>query len=171
MIISASLRRQVIERGGELLRVFRPCSDESRGGFPRRPCPAGHRRWKHDIGKSGTGLRLLLPAQGPSPACARPTNGRSRRALSSAPRLVASAFPLGGHASCGYHTYRTRNGCDAQHESPASIGDPRRGSASRKASAASACFRQTVKATIKWARGERKGRVDSLWQRQELLDN
>ena len=99
---------------------------------------AGDRRRKHELGKSRTGLRFLLLAQGRSPSRAGPADARGCRAFPSAAPVVASAFPLGRHASCGCHTDGTRNGRGAQHEPPASIDDSRGGSASRKASAASA---------------------------------
>jgi hypothetical protein len=138
MIIPATLRRQVIERAGNRCEYCGLAQAGQEAAFRIDhvvPAIVGGNTSLENLALACVSCSL---AQGRSPARARPAHARGGRAFSSAARLVASAFPLGRRASCGCHTDGTRNGRGAQHESPASVGAPRGGSASRKASAASA---------------------------------
>ena len=138
MAISATLRRQVIERAGNRCEYCRLAQTGQEATFHIDHVVPVVGGGKTAVENLALACCLLLPSQGRSHALARPANRRTRSPVQSPRRVLANAFSLAGRLDCGNHTHRARHCPRAQYESPSGIGDSRRGSASRQASALNA---------------------------------
>ena len=145
-----------------MLRVLRPSSDRSRGDFPRRPCRARSSWRTINLGKSRACLRLMLAEKRRSLGFGRPTHRQEGHIVRSAPRRMATAFPLGRRASGGYHTDRTRNG----HGTVRWPWYPGGGNATRKTPAANTSirdFEQVTRSTRGPAMGNGQSVNSPIW--------
>ena len=129
MAIPANLRRQVVKRATNCCEYCGLAQTGQEATFHVDhvvPVVAGG---QSTAGKSRAGLCLMFTEKRCSFGYSRSAYRRANRIISSAPRRMAAAFPLGRRESGGYHTNRAHNGRGASHEPSAGLGNPGGGSA------------------------------------------
>jgi hypothetical protein len=132
MAISATLRRQVIERAGNRCEYCRLAQTGQEATF----------HIDHVVPVVGGGKTAVENLALACVSCSLRKGGRmlsrdpqtGEHVVLFNPRVEANAFSLAGRLDCGNHTHRARHCPRAQYESPSGIGDSRRGSASPKGS-------------------------------------